>query len=243
MKYNFILSVFFCGALNLCGAQDLVSLNVGTTLPDFTFNSSTNVLTVQMTVRNTGFFNSDPFDVAIFLRNTATNTDYEIDRNTYSGLPFTQAGQANTLYITGWDMDLDNESQLPSGNYRVQARINDNQNAEESNYNNNTEFFGNESFAFSSNTVSVTEVDFLNSIYIAPNPTTGKFRVVSGNVNAAQSLNSLKIYDLVGKCIYSKENFLADGSTEVDMTAYRRGLYLVRIEIGESVLTEKVALR
>jgi len=210
IKKNVSLSlILLTGALS---AQDLTSINVGSTLPSFTFSPSTNELTTQMTVRNIGFFNTANFDVALFVKNTSTNIEYEVDRVNQSGLGI--GIPANTLYINNWIIDLDNEPNVPSGNYRVIARINDNQNATETNYTNNTENFGNASFNYSTSVNSLNESSLNQVVKISPNPFVENIKI-NITEQASGTIQSYSIADINGKLITSGDINTVAGATEI----------------------------
>jgi len=202
-------------------AQDLTSINVGVTLPMYEFNSATKVITTQMSVRNRGFFDSSSFDVALFLINTSTNAEYEIDRVNYDGLTYTQANNANTLQITGWTVDLDNRPLVPSGTYRLQARINDNQNAFETNYGNNRELFGNVSFVYTS-TLGVEENTRNVDFFIVQNPVQNVLKIESAYV-----ISEIVIYDMLSK----KVNASKLSNSSFDVSNLSRGLYIVKVRV------------
>lgn len=200
-------------------AQDLTSINVGTTLPLYSYNATTKVITAQMSVRNRGFFNSAPFDVALFVINTATSTAYEIDRVTYGGLSFSQANNANTLQITGWTVDLDDRPSVPSGTYRLQARINDNQNASESDYNNNTEFFGSTTFVYSATLGVIENPNDVNS-FIIRNPVKNTLEI-----DSSFQISEIIIYDMLGKIVSASPI----SNNSLDVSALRQGIYGIKI--------------
>lgn len=150
------LSGFFYNSISK--AQDLMSIKSSSynTQPGFIFTPSSSTLSVQLVIKNGGYYEATAFDVSAVIKNTATGTEYEIDRVDYQGLSNSPSTNQNILEITGWTINLKNKPQVPNGTYRLQARINDNKKAKESSYVNNTEVFGNESFNYGTSTTVVT---------------------------------------------------------------------------------------
>lgn len=216
---NLLLLFFLILSNHQVHSQDLTSINVGTTLPLYNFNSSTKVITAQMSVRNKGFFDSTSFDVALFLINTNTNVEYEIDRVNHDGLPFSPANNGNTLQITNWSVDLDDKPQVPSGTYRLQARINDNQNATESNYSNNRELFGSMSFVYTA-TLGVIENPNNADAFIIQNPVLNILRIES-----AYFISEIVLHDMTGKEVFT--NQITNNS--IDVSNLKQGMYLIKI--------------
>lgn len=244
MKTKNLLPALCFSAIALChnplNAQDLTSINVGTTLPKFTYDASTRNITVQMTIRNIGYFNSDAFDVSLFLINTSNNTQIEIDRTNQSGLSYNQLNNANTLYITDWNVSLKEISQVTSGTYRVEARINDNKNATETNYANNTEKFGNSSFSYAAPGVGLAENKVPTSFQVWPNPSHGIFNLNLANNHHAQSL---EIYNMLGEKIYATNLSLLQNTLTIDLSQQAAGNYIVKLIEPQTFSTCKIVLQ
>lgn len=247
MKTNTLaLKTSFAATFLLNGfmySQDLVSLNVGTTLPQYTYDASSKVITAQMTVRNTGFFNCNAFDVALFLKDANSSAEYEIDRSNFSGLSYNQLNNANTLYITNWTVNLNNESQVPSGTYKVQAKINDNQDAFETNYTNNLENFGNSSFTYVQSVTGIQENANTFQLSVFPNPTTGIFRLELNKEQLASSKLSIDIYNMVGEKVNAISLNGRDSSFDIDLTNQAKGLYFVKLSSDQKSVTRKLILK
>lgn len=224
-------------------SQDLVSLNVGTTLPQYTYDAGSKVITAQMTVRNTGFFNCNAFDVALFLKDANSSAEYEIDRSNFSGLSYNQLNNANTLYITNWTVNLNNESQVPSGTYKVQARINDNQSAFETNYTNNLENFGNASFTYVQTVTGIEENVSSFQASVFPNPSTGAFRVEFNKEHLASSKLTIDVYNALGEKVNSASLNGTESYFDVDLSRQAKGLYFVKLSNDQKSVTQKLILK
>jgi len=226
------LATFLSGGISY--SQDLTSINVGVTLPTYTFNASTNEITAQMTVRNVGFFNSNAFDVALFLKNVNTNTEYEIDRVNQSGLSYNQLNNANTLYITNWVVDLDSEPQVPLGTYRLIAKINDNQNATETNYTNNNELFGNKNFSYTSSSVGLKENLKQSSVSVYPNPTEEYLYLKT----EGKSLSEFRLLAMDGRLLLKET--ITNSVARIELADLPAGIYFAEISGPEFLVTKKI---
>jgi hypothetical protein len=228
---------------NSLNAQDLTSIKVGTTLPLFTYEASSKILNVQMTIRNIGFSNSEEFDVSLVIKNTITNTEYEIDRVIQSGLSYTQLNNGNTSYIKDWKVDLKDKTQVPSGTYRVIAKINDEKKAFETNYANNNENFGSSSFTYNTSSVGVVESSNKQNIQVYPNPSNGKFNVELGNIERNTQPITVTINNILGEVIntYSVQNGLSN--LEINLSNQANGFYFITIKNGSNLYTRKIKIQ
>ena len=75
----------------------------------------------------------------------------------------------------------------------------------------------------------------LINILVAPNPNNGQFNVVINNNEVAL----IEVYDVMGKQVFVQNNVNANKTT-IDLTDQSKGVYFVRVSIGEQVLNEKV---
>ena len=76
---------------------------------------------------------------------------------------------------------------------------------------------------------SVDENAFLSNLNIAPNPSTGSINL-SFNQSVVQS-TTIEIIDVLGRSIYSQvlPKFTGEYSQKVDLTAFNKGIYFVKI--------------
>ena len=177
-------------------AQDLISCTSCWITPGYTFSSTTKEVTiVDMVIKNNGWNNATAFDFAVFLKEVNTGAEYEIDRLNYAGLSY-QTGQ-NQIPITNMVIDLDNQPQVPGGTYRVQGRINDNQNAFETNYTNNTEYFGNTSFVYSPGAGINEPKSIVSNLGNYPNPVADLTNFTFTLTEKSHTI--LTVYDISGK--------------------------------------------
>lgn len=86
-----------------------------------------------------------------------------------------------------------------------------------------------------SGTVDVNEIALENEFSVYPNPSNGIFNF---SYNGGESL-SVKVVDVNGKTIYS--NMLNNNSNGViDLNSYSKGMYLIVLNNGSSVVTKKI---
>lgn len=236
-----LISVAFLN--NTVYGQDLTSINVGTTLPLYTYEAATKTLTVQMTIRNVGFSNSEEFEVSLVLKNTSTSTEYEIDRVQQSGLSYTQLNNGNTRFIKDWKVDLKEKGQVPSGTYRVIARINDDKKAFETNYANNSENFGSTSFNYTAASTGLIASKDIPTIQVYPNPSAGVFKVELANNGTNNQYNTIIIYNILGEVVRSYSALNGLPNLEIDLSNQANGTYFIAINNGITTRTGKITLQ
>lgn len=76
-----------------------------------------------------------------------------------------------------------------------------------------------------------------SAVNIYPNPS---FGVV--NINSDKKIDAIYVYDLSGKMIYNS-NKLATNKTELDLTAFGKGTYVIKIDSGKSITTKKIVIK
>lgn len=83
------------------------------------------------------------------------------------------------------------------------------------------------------------------SLTVYPNPTHGKFRLKLEYSGADKVI--VKLYDITGKLVQDISGDLVKGETDVsadvDLNNPPAGIYFLRIEIGNRLLTKKIIVR
>ncbi len=79
-------------------------------------------------------------------------------------------------------------------------------------------------------------VDFNLSIY--PNPSTGLFNL---NINNRNLNYNIRVYNLTGEIIYQKNN-LTSQELEINLNNKPKGLYVIKVEIGNKFIANKILL-
>jgi hypothetical protein len=87
-------------------------------------------------------------------------------------------------------------------------------------------------------TTGVTSVANINSFSVYPNPINGKF-TISNNSN----ISSIEIFNLSGTRVYSDFKFKKQTLSEIDLTGYAKGIYLVKIYDGTKSQSRKVIVQ
>ena len=82
--------------------------------------------------------------------------------------------------------------------------------------------------------VGVNEINAVNDFSIYPNPTSNHFTIEGINEQF-----TLSIYNSLGQLVY-KENKVSDSSKMIDISSYNKGLFFIKIVVGDEVITRKI---
>ncbi|SMC84403.1 T9SS type A sorting domain-containing protein [Moheibacter sediminis] len=74
-----------------------------------------------------------------------------------------------------------------------------------------------------------------SNVQIYPNPSTGIINV------EAKNASSIDVYDVTGKRVYSTSN--VSQTTAINLSAYGKGIFVVKISEGKNVTTKKVVIK
>ena len=74
-----------------------------------------------------------------------------------------------------------------------------------------------------------------DGISVYPNPNSGKFTVISNS-----TLNSIEIYTILGKLIYSRYKLNQKSSTEIELSDCAKGIYFCRLMAGSQSCNGKI---
>ncbi len=92
------------------------------------------------------------------------------------------------------------------------------------------------------NTSPIFDLELATNISIYPNPSGGEFEIRLKDLKPG--LLKIDISDITGKTVYSKK--YSRGHTEitehVDLSAYSKGIYSLKVQNGESVYTTKLTI-
>lgn len=232
-KFLFTVILIFSVFINHVIGQDLISCTSCWITPTYSYNSSTHEISIDdMVIKNQGWYDATEFDVAVFIKNTDTGTEYELDRVTYSGLGY-QTNQ-NQEPISGWNVDLDFES-VPTGTYKIQIKINDDQKAYETSYTNNTEYFSNTSFNYTSGTSNVNNTRTFNKLNVCYNPSDGIFFIEGAYVENAQ----VRVFNSIGNIIW-QQACITDKTISFNTKHLPKGIYFMEIQKDGKIMIEKL---
>ncbi len=78
--------------------------------------------------------------------------------------------------------------------------------------------------------------DFLN-LNIFPNPSNGKFKITNTN-----NIKNIEIQNILGKVIYCSTLNNFQTTTEIDLSTVSKGIYFVKLDNGEQIMTEKIII-
>ena len=92
----------------------------------------------------------------------------------------------------------------------------------------------------SCSTLSITEVSNINSIRVYPNPvTSGVFSIRTDN---GTSINSVIMYNTVGKLVFSKEITNYSSIHQLNVSSLSDGLYVLKINTNQGIINKKLLL-
>ncbi len=78
---------------------------------------------------------------------------------------------------------------------------------------------------------------FSEEIHIYPNPTSNFLKI-----ETEMNINSINIYNITGQIIYSEQQIINNNS-EIDVSNYTKGIYLLKIETKNNIITEKIIVK
>jgi hypothetical protein len=86
--------------------------------------------------------------------------------------------------------------------------------------------------------VSILENEALTDIHIYPNPTTGKITV------ECENMERVEVVDITGKLIYEIASSLSPRNDvlEIDISAFSKGVYFVKVTSEDGVAVERIVL-
>jgi N-acetylneuraminic acid mutarotase len=87
--------------------------------------------------------------------------------------------------------------------------------------------------------VGINELNNTMSIYIFPNPTTGKMEIKSEK----SEIKSIVIYDVYGEEVYNNSQLHQSTQLNINLDVQAEGVYFVQIKTAESILTKKIVLQ
>jgi hypothetical protein len=89
----------------------------------------------------------------------------------------------------------------------------------------------------SENLIGIEDIAKYNLFNIYPNPHPGIFSIEWNDANNSEY--SIEIINMMGKLVYTKRHVLP-GITEVDISGQAKGIYFVKLQAGDKVVTDKV---
>jgi hypothetical protein len=72
-------------------------------------------------------------------------------------------------------------------------------------------------------------------VSIYPNPSSAKFIL---ELNNPEKYSVLRIYDITGKVIFN--DAIKEEKTEVDLSSFANGIYLLQVSSGEKLISKKL---
>ena len=88
--------------------------------------------------------------------------------------------------------------------------------------------------------IDINEIAGNNEIKIYPNPSDGIFYINSAML---QTASIVKVYDMSGRILYSKELHQQQGTLKLNLNHPEAGLYFVEIQSESDVVVKKLVVR
>ncbi|WP_159023112.1 T9SS type A sorting domain-containing protein [Formosa sp. L2A11] len=105
---------------------------------------------------------------------------------------------------------------------------------------NNGNIIYSDTYQYTTGTLSLTEFDLENTIFIYPNPTTDYVNIKS---NISEKIKFIKLYNALGQRVYYED---AENKTDIkiDLSSFRKGIYFVKVSFESTrVITSKLILK
>ncbi len=87
---------------------------------------------------------------------------------------------------------------------------------------------------------SIPEIN-LSDLNIYPNPSTGRLNI-SLNKQQSKTNTELSIFNMLGEKIYYNARFNLQASNEIDISAFQKGIYFIKMNDGAEVFEKKIVV-
>ena len=96
---------------------------------------------------------------------------------------------------------------------------------------------------YSTDPVSIKEVENINNLAIYPNPASDKLNVTF-NTSTPDNFD-ITIYNVTGQAVYKEtlNNFIGNYYNELNITDFAQGVYLMNIKSSKGTTTRKVVIQ
>ncbi|MDX2174311.1 MAG: T9SS type A sorting domain-containing protein [Bacteroidota bacterium] len=235
MKKNLLLTTFVFLFSKFLNAQ-APDFKTGISF-SYGYNTPTKTLNLTWDFFNVGGGTSTTFTIAYI-----ASTDLTIDGSDFLIDQFAYAGAVSNAFATKTFTYAFGPGDLPNGVYNLIVYLDFGNDVAESNENNNIVSFG--TFNFVGTTGLIENATPTLSFNVFPNPSSdGELNVTINSDKKADNPN-IKIYNLEGKEVYSKQ--LAEMNmvehNKLYLNDLPKGLYFVQLLSGNSVLSSQKVL-
>jgi len=180
------------------------------------------------------------FNVAVLLSDpNDPNTVFEADRLELSSL-----SASSSVPISDWDIDLNNVSGLPSGDYRLGIYVDIDDDISETDENNNYYYIssqGNDLTFNSSSGIFENNSSLAALKQNSPNPVVN-YTLISFIIKKKGIVN-LSVYDCTGrllkKIIDNKEMYSGEFKYLIDMSEFNNGIYYYSLTLNNKIQTKR----
>ncbi len=88
--------------------------------------------------------------------------------------------------------------------------------------------------------LSVTDLELIELVAIYPNPTRGQLFIKN---KSNQNLKQVEVYDIQSRLITSLQDVKDSRETQINLTNYSKGLYLIRLYFEDTFVTKRIVLK
>ena len=81
-----------------------------------------------------------------------------------------------------------------------------------------------------------------NNLSVFPNPSNGIFNISIENIQGVTKNNMVEIYNVIGEKIYTNPNF-QQATNKIDISSYGKGVYFIKINVGEKIYSGKILVQ
>lgn len=86
----------------------------------------------------------------------------------------------------------------------------------------------------------IEENQLQSELIISPNPSHGKFNLIISEVKFIEN-SKLIVYNLQGKEIY--QSLISNPKSEINISDQKKGIYFIKIHIGEAIILKKIIVQ
>jgi len=214
-------------------------LTINQTNLGYYYDPSTGIISdLYFSVLNTDYVDiSWSFSVSVIISNaTNPNIMYEADKVTIYGL-----SASSSVPISDWNIDLNNVSGLPAGNYRLGVYVDSDSDISETDETNNYYYISPQGNNLVFNSTGINDIESILSYFgNYPNPvidiTSFKFTLTE------KAFTTLTIYDVTGKeitQIINKDLFVGTYTIGFDASTLPNGIYAYSLKVNNEIITKK----
>jgi bacillolysin len=206
-----------------------------------TQNQFGNLLNLNYWIINSGALACPPFNVNLLISQSSMFTDYsvfQIDEYETSLLPNAQYSGMSSLDLCSPEFNLANDNYYIKLWLDFEGMMGNGEISESDEFDNDWSG-GINAVEVNCSAENIESVNLENSVEIFPNPSSGLFSLTSQMPQSGQSL--IEIFDCQGRIQFSNSTYIQGRKPlMLDMKGRSKGIYLLKISNGDSIITKKL---